>query len=729
MTSVTKVHVREFLVTAVVLAVAALAYGDSAIDLTNGVPVSGLSGATGSQVYYRIAVPAGQGELTISISGGIGDCDLYVKRGSLPSTWNYDYRPYHYGNNESVTISYPASDDWYIMLRANAAYSDVTLVASYDLPVATALTNGVSRTGISGHDHTLRLYTIEVPAGQASLEVNTWGGLGDVDLFVKLGSAPTPDDADAESTGSGTTESVALTDPAAGTWYIALYGSQDYDDVTLRALYGAGGPVSEGEENETIDDLSGAAGSETYYVFHVPYNVESISFVLSGGIGDCDMYIKHGAKPTMSDYDYRPSDNGNSESVSFSGDIESGDWYVLLVGDEAYADVTLKVRYYYRSPKPQPKPPEPKPPEGKVTPLMSGVAIPDLAGKAGSELYFSIEVPSGASNLIIKISGGTGDADLYVRKGALPTTADYDHRPYLTGNNEQVTISKPAAGIWYILVRGYQSFDGVTLLATFDGLHPDDVVLLQNGIPITGLAGGPGSERFFKIEVPAGQSRLEIVMSGGIGDADLYIRFGAKPTTRDWDWRPYLFGNKESGTTDNPKAGTYYIMIRGYLAYTDVTLQATYGPAVDPVKALKSCVPMEGLSGAQGSEVFFKIEVPAGRASLRIALSGGTGDADLYIKKGEKPTTKSFDYHPGLHGNDETVEVLNPAAATWYVMVQGYQAFSGVTLKACVLAAHDGCDTCGGGCDHSDGCDSCGDHHCGDHDDCDPEDGCWIIYF
>ena len=47
---------------------------------------------------------------------------------------------------------------------------------------------------------------------------------------------------------------------------------------------------------------------------------------------------------------------------------------------------------------------------------------------------------------------------------------------------------------------------------------------------VTGLTGATGSQTFFKINVPAGQAKLDIVMSGGTGDADLYVKKGAKPT-------------------------------------------------------------------------------------------------------------------------------------------------------------------------------------------------------
>jgi len=44
--------------------------GGGTTTLTNGVPVTGLSGATGSWAYYKITVPASQTSLVITISGG-----------------------------------------------------------------------------------------------------------------------------------------------------------------------------------------------------------------------------------------------------------------------------------------------------------------------------------------------------------------------------------------------------------------------------------------------------------------------------------------------------------------------------------------------------------------------------------------------------------------------------------------------------------------------------------
>ena len=99
-----------------------LAYGGPVI-LSNGVPVTGISGAAGSEQFYAIEVPAGQDELEIRISGGTGDCDLYVRKDAAPTTTTYDYRPYKVGNDETVVVENPDAGTWHIMLQAYSTFS------------------------------------------------------------------------------------------------------------------------------------------------------------------------------------------------------------------------------------------------------------------------------------------------------------------------------------------------------------------------------------------------------------------------------------------------------------------------------------------------------------------------------------------------------------------------------------------------------------------------------
>lgn len=108
------------------------------------------------------------------------------------------------------------------------------------------------------------------------------------------------------------------------------------------------------------------------------------------------------------------------------------------------------------------------------------------------------------------------------------------------------------------------------------GGTPTDPNVLQNGVPVTGISGAAGSERRFTVQVPAGRTRLTIAMSGGTGDADLYVRFGSAPTTTSYNCRPYRAGNAETCTFNYPSGGTWHVMVRSYSATSGVSLVATY---------------------------------------------------------------------------------------------------------------------------------------------------------
>ncbi|MEH8020557.1 S8 family serine peptidase [Rheinheimera metallidurans] len=96
------------------------------------------------------------------------------------------------------------------------------------------------------------------------------------------------------------------------------------------------------------------------------------------------------------------------------------------------------------------------PPEG------GGATFPNLSASTGQWLRGSYQIPSGVSSISFKTSGGSGDADLYVRYGSAPTTTAYTCRPYLQGSNEICTISNPQAGTWHVGIRAYAAYSGLT---------------------------------------------------------------------------------------------------------------------------------------------------------------------------------------------------------------------------------------------------------------------------
>lgn len=168
-----------------------------------------------------------------------------------------------------------------------------------------------------------------------------------------------------------------------------------------------------------------------------------------------------------------------------------------------------------------------------------------LTGQAASStaLQYSLNVPAGASNLNIAISGGTGDADMYVKFGATPTTSSYDCRPYLSGNNESCPVAAPKTGTYYVMVKPYSAFTGVTVLAAYTepsggGTNQPPSAKIQ-GAPLSGTAGQPIS-----------------LSSAGSADPDGSI------TSYLW-----TFGDGTSSTLANPShsyasAGTYTVNLK-----------------------------------------------------------------------------------------------------------------------------------------------------------------------
>lgn len=67
---------------------------------------------------------------------------------------------------------------------------------------------------------------------------------------------------------------------------------------------------------------------------------------------------------------------------------------------------------------------------------------------------------------------------------------------------------------------------------------------------------------------------------------------------------------------------------------------------------------------------------------LEINTFGGSGDADLYVKKGSKPTFSSYDYRPYKYGNDEAVKISEATPGTYYIMIHACGSnFTGLSLQ------------------------------------------------
>ena len=104
-------------------------------------------------------------------------------------------------------------------------------------PDPRALGKNCSHSGQSAAAGGVDYFYIYVPAGTTKLTVTTTGGTGTAYLYYNRRTWATNRAYTAKSTGSGTAQSITVTNPAAGYRYFSLYGQTAFSGVTVTATY------------------------------------------------------------------------------------------------------------------------------------------------------------------------------------------------------------------------------------------------------------------------------------------------------------------------------------------------------------------------------------------------------------------------------------------------------------------------------------------------------------
>src|SRR3546814_8676435 len=82
----------------------------------------------------------------------------------------------------------------------------------------------VCSSDLSGDAGDELLFAIDVPEGAKMLNILTYGGSGNINLYASNGAEPSPGDADARSERRGNSETIRIARPAAGPYYIKVLG-------------------------------------------------------------------------------------------------------------------------------------------------------------------------------------------------------------------------------------------------------------------------------------------------------------------------------------------------------------------------------------------------------------------------------------------------------------------------------------------------------------------------
>lgn len=158
---------------------------------------------------------------------------------------------------------------------------------------------------------------------------------------------------------------------------------------------------------------------------------------------------------------------------------------------------------------------------------------------------------------------GTGDADLYLLRGARPTYSAYDCRPYGSSSDEQCSAVGP--GQVFISLHGYGPSSAYELKITFTSPPPASTPPAPAFQHLNVSSQVATSEmKVFPLPMPAGKK--VVVKTAAGADVDLYLRIDIPPTTEAYEQRGYTSSGNETLTFTASQACVLHIGVHGYTA-------------------------------------------------------------------------------------------------------------------------------------------------------------------
>jgi Zn-dependent metalloprotease len=336
---------------------------------------------------------------------------------------------------------------------------------------------------------------------------------------------------------------------------------------------------------DSFDNLGGALISTVHYstnytnaywngtqmVYGDSDGVQSLPLGLSGDVTTHE--LTHAVTERESNLTYSGESGGLNEGMSdifgaYCESYASGTWAttnaVFMVGDDVWTPATAgdALRYMY-------------------DPAKDGGSADYWTSSVGS---LDVHYSSGIANLAFKllVTGGThprGKSTVAVTglgmqaAGAIFYKANADLMTASTTFAQAKTYTESAAStLGYSVASVTQAWNAVGVGVTVPS------TALTNNVATTGISGATGSQKFYYLDVPASKA-VTFTLSGGTGDADMYVKFGAQPTTATYDCRPFLTGNAETcSMAAKTTAGRYHVMLNAYSTYSAVSLKCAYTP-------------------------------------------------------------------------------------------------------------------------------------------------------
>jgi hypothetical protein len=289
----------------------------------------------------------------------------------------------------------------------------------------------------------------------------------------------------------------------------------------------------------------------------------------------------------------------------------------------------------------------------------------------GQGSNFTFTVGAAATNLSLVVSNSASVYSyLLLKKGGTPTDTVFDYASRLNGQTNQINLESPeyAAATWGLRVStpAGSATDPFQVVLTTNrtdlrsGAYP---VLKPLVFSTTGnlTNSGLGAWHYFQVDVPSNLlTGWRIVLSTNTpgGNPDLYIRRNGLPNTFTYDKASVNQAvDTITFTAAEATNSTYFIGV--YLAAatnTSYALAAELGSITtltwDPGMTDAGTQVFTNVSTVGGDYFFSITTLSTADGAWRSALNVLAGEADLYLRLGNLPTTSTYDYASARVGSD-----------------------------------------------------------------------------
>lgn len=189
--------------------------------------------------------------------------------------------------------------------------------------------------------------------------------------------------------------------------------------------------------------------------------------------------------------------------------------------------------------------------------------------------------------------------------------------------------------------------------------------------------------------------RISVAVTSASGTESLLVRRGAEPTATSFDCSATATASSPAVCDLENLGDQIFVRLRRTTLASSFSITAlAFSPCSlgggDTVLGLG--LPQVGaLTDADGGACRFKVDVPSSSDGVQVDLAPSSGDFDLYLKKGSRPTTASFDCKSSTLGAGLAESCLSVFdAGTYFALVQRVSGSGDFSLVAAPISSCSG---------------------------------------